>query len=292
MTLNSLLRLMRIPHYTKNFFVFLPLFFSGQLFVMSAVQRSAVAFLAFCLAASSIYILNDILDREKDRLHPVKRKRPIASGEVSPRTGMVLAAVLALFLFLILRNLGSVSVTLSLAAYLVLNIFYVCLGRKWAIVDVCCIAIGFVLRVMAGNAAVGCAISPWLVMMVFLLSMFLGLGKRWDDLRIIEEEMPVGNIRESLNGYSRRFVLSSMTFLSAINTICYIMYTLSPENVARYGSSYLYATAFWVLLGNMRYLQIVLVNQNSMSPTKILIQDFGIQLCVLIWFVHIGILLY
>lgn len=286
------IRLLRIPQYTKNGFVFLPLFFSGQLFHVTAFIQCGYAFAAFCLAASVVYILNDIRDVEEDRRHPTKRNRPIASGAVSPRHARELAVALFICSGIAARLTGSWACPLIVGAYLALNVFYVYLGKQKAILDVACIATGFVLRAMAGSLAISQDLSQWLVLMVFLLCMFLGLGKRWDDLCLIEAGETTGTVRASMDGYSKKFVLSAMTFLSTINTICYIMYTVSPEVQTHYHSSFLYFTALWVILGNLRYLQLAFVNQKSMSPTKIMLHDRGIQTCILCWFLHLAVLLY
>lgn len=286
------IHLLRIPQYAKNGFVFLPLFFSGQLFHATAFIQCGYAFLAFCMASSVVYILNDIRDVEEDRRHPAKRKRPIASGAVSPRQGCQVAVALLICCGLTARLTGSCGVFLAIGGYLGLNLFYVYFGKQKAILDVVCIATGFVLRTIAGSLSISQDFSQWLILMVFLLCMFLGTGKRWDDLCLIESGEVTGSIRTSINGYSKDFVLSVMTFLSTTNTICYIIYTMSPEVQNYYHSSYLYFTTFWVILGNLQYLQLAFVNQKSMSPTKIMFHNRGIQICVVCWFTHLAILLY
>ena len=288
----SFLRLLRIPQYTKNGFVLLPLFFSGQMFHTPSLVRCGAAFVAFCFAASAIYILNDIHDVEEDRRHPVKKNRPIASGEVSP--GM--AGIFSIFLALLALTTGWLTSSLPcffvVCGYLTLNLFYIYLGKQKSILDVACIALGFELRAIGGALAISQSLSQWLVLMVFLLCMFLGLGKRWDDLCLTEQTETIGKIRASIDGYSKKFVLSAMTFLSTINTVCYIMYTVALDTQAHYHSEWLYLTSLWVVLGNLRYLPIAFVDQRSTSPTKIMLHDRGIQVCVLCWFVHLTILLY
>lgn len=288
----QLIYLLRIPQYTKNGFVFLPLFFSGELFYLPSFVKCCYAFVSFCLAASVVYILNDIQDVDDDRRHPTKRNRPIASGAVSPQLAIGFAILLFVFSGIAAWMTDSSACLFVIAGYLGLNFFYIYWGKRKAILDVACIAAGFVLRAMAGALVVSQELSQWLVLMVFLLCMFLGLGKRWDDLCLVEDGKTTGKIRASIDGYSKKFVLSAMTFLSTINTVSYIMYTVSPEIQVQYHSSFLYFTALWVVLGNLRYLQLAFVNQKSMSPTKIMLHDRGIQLCVLCWFLHLAILLY
>lgn len=288
----QLIRLLRIPQYTKNGFVFLPLFFGGELFCFPSFVKCCYAFAAFCLAASVVYILNDIQDADDDRRHPVKRNRPIASGTVSLQQAIGTAMILLVLSIIAAWQTESSACLFLIGGYWGLNLFYIYWGKRKAILDVACIAAGFVLRAVAGALAVSQELSQWLVLMVFLLCMFLGLGKRWDDLCLVEEGKTSGKIRASIERYSKEFVLSAMTFLSTINTVCYIMYTVSPEIQEHYHSTSLYFTALWVILGNLRYLQLAFVDQKSMSPTKIMLHDRGIQFCVLCWFLHLAILLY
>ncbi|MYL85207.1 HAD-IB family hydrolase [Desulfovibrio aerotolerans] len=283
------LRLLRIPQWTKSSFVFLPLFFSGRFFEGHAFVQTCVTAAAFCLIASAIYILNDIEDRQEDRNHPVKRFRPIASGELSVRAALTGLALL-MIAGVVLCFMAGVAVFYSISLYLALNVFYIYYGKKMAIIDVACIAIGFVLRIVAGSLAISQAMSHWLIMMVFLLCMFLGLGKRWDDLCLTENGC--ASIRKSINGYSKNFVMSALTLLSTTNVICYIMYTVDVQTMARYHSVWVYPTAFWVVLGNLRYLQIIFVDQSAMSPTKIMLKDIVLQFFVLCWGLHISLLLY
>lgn len=291
--LGQFFNLLRISQYVKNCFVLLPLFFSGEFFHVSSLVQCGYAFCAFCLASSSVYILNDIRDAEEDRRHPVKRNRPIASGAISPQAALWIAALLLACCCLTVRLTGILGVYGAIGGYLVLNVFYVYFGRQKAILDVACISTGFILRAMAGSLSISQDLSQWLVLMIFLLCMFLGLGKRWDDLCLMGSGEAVGNIRSSIAGYSKNFVFSAMTFLSTINTICYIIYTMSPEVQSHYHHpSYLYFTSLWVILGNLRYLQLTFVDQKSMSPAKVMLHDRGIQICVLCWVVHIAILLY
>ncbi len=285
-------RLLRVSQYTKNGFVFLPLFFSGRLFYAQDFIKTLAAFAAFCCLASVIYILNDLRDREEDRHHPVKKLRPLASGEVSTPRAMFVLALLIMHTFIFARFSGSLAVGGVLAAYAALNIFYIYYAKQRSLLDVACIAVGFVLRTMAGGLAIDQQLSQWLVLMVFLLCMFLGLGKRWDDVCLSESGQATGVLRKSLKGYSRLFILSAMTFLSAVNTLCYVMYTLDAQTQARYGSPFLYLTSLWVIMGNLRFLQIAFVDQKTMSPTKIMLHDRGIQTCVIMWILHLMYLLY
>lgn len=290
-TISSIVRLMRVSQYTKNIFVFLPLFFSANLFNFALLANSCIAFISFCFVASSIYILNDIQDVEEDRNHPTKCLRPIASGEIPPCIASIFAACLFILALCIAWTL-SFSCTMVIVGYFILNIFYVFYAKRFGIIDIACISTGFVLRTVIGSLAIQHDLSHWLTLMVFLLCMFLALGKRWDDMCLEESEQAKGKIRDSIKSYTQPFILASMTFLSTINTVCYILYTIIPGNEHYTLPRLLYTTSLWVILGNMRYLQIAFVEGKSASPTRIFLRDRGIQSCVLLWFAHLMLLLY
>lgn len=284
-------RLLRVQQYVKNLFVFIPAFFGGKLVSFSGLTDLSLYFLVFCGISSVIYIINDIADRDEDRRHPQKRFRPLASGEVSVRSAAMLAAGLALVCLICALLLFKPAECLVLAAYALLNILYTFLLKQFAIIDISCIAAGFVLRAVGGTLVADLHLSQWLVLMVFLLCMFLALGKRWDDLRIGNsgEGKPV---RKSISGYTQYFVHSALTFFATINTICYIMYTLSPQTQQYYGTSLVYLSSFWVILGNMRYLQVIFVLHKSGAPTKILMRDLVMQAIIACWILHMAVLVY
>lgn len=284
-------RLLRVNQYTKNFFVYLPLFFSGMLFDSTAFYNTFLMFLAFCCISSVIYILNDIKDIEEDKHHPTKCKRPIVAGDISKPLALSVALILLSLSFFISYTVAF-SCLKIICLYFSINIFYVFWAKRYAIIDVACIALGFVLRTIGGSFAISEVLSQWLTLMVFLLCMFLAIGKRWDDLCINEKEQIKGEIRTSLQGYTKMFVVSVMTFLSSINTVCYIMYTMAEKNIQTYQTEFLYTTAFWVVLGNIRYLQVAFVKEASASPSYILLHDAALQFVLLGWIIHLSILLY
>ena len=300
-TLRELVRLMRVQQYVKNVFVFIPLFLGGMLLDSQALWATVVAALAFSLTSSFIYVLNDLKDVAEDRLHSLKRFRPLAAGTITVTTALVLGfASLALGLFLA-WSLNYLCLVL-IVGYLILNLLYVYLIKQWALFDLVAIAVGFDLRVFTGAAAISVEISSWLILMVFLLAMFLAMGKRWDDLRR-QEQAPAPcasspdheakpKLRRALYGYSRDFALSTLTFLSAVNTICYIQYSMDPSSMARLGSSYLFLTSLWVILGNLRYLQNIFVLGKGYSPTKILLKDWALLCCLGLWALHLSAIIY
>ncbi len=278
------------PHqYLKNGFVWLPVFFGYKIWNPEALIDTFHAFIAFCLAASSIYIVNDMKDIDDDRKHPVKRSRPLASGLVSRFEAMIIFSIL-------LTTAGTISIIALpsgflriIGIYIAINIFYSFFLKHIAIVDVVCIAVGFVLRIFAGGAAANVYISPWIIIMTFLLALFLALAKRRDDLVLSEQGT---STRKSLDGYNLEFVSSSMVMMASVIIVSYILYTVSPEVVDKHGTGNLYLSAFWVISGLLRYMQITYVNQLSGSPTMVILKDYVLQAIVVLWLLNIYILLY
>lgn len=291
----SILRLLRPEQWLKNLFIFLPLFFAGApAGVWHDFADLALTFGAFSLAASGVYCLNDIIDAEADRLHPRKRLRPVASGAVSKASAGGLCAVcwgLAALLCMLLpageRCMGVGAIT---AGYVVLNVAYCLKLKQIAIVDVFIIATGFVLRVFAGGVAANIELSHWIVLMTFLLALFLAFAKRRDDVVIYEETGAAP--RKNIVGYNIVFMNQVIAIVATITMVCYIMYTLSPELMERLGSQYVYLTSIFVLAGIIRYLQITTVDVRSGSPTKVLMRDRFIQVCIIGWILSFYTLLY
>jgi 4-hydroxybenzoate polyprenyltransferase len=288
--LASCLRLARPHQYVKNAFVFLPLFFGWKLTDASALASAAVAFAAFCLTASAVYVINDLKDIEEDRAHPEKRNRPLASGALSPAEALVFAAGLLLGAAVLTAGLGSAGFSLILAGYLAINILYSFLLKHRSLIDLACIAVGFVLRVFAGGAVTGITPSHWIVLMTFLLALFLGFAKRRDDLLL--SAAGCERTRKSLDGYNLEFVSLAMMIMAAVVIVSYILYTLSPEVIAKHGSDKLYLTSIFVIMGVLRYLQITLVECKSGSPTLVLLRDGFIQASLVLWIASFYLILY
>lgn len=287
--LKALVQLARPHQYLKNGFIFLPLFFGHRLHDLQALTPACWAFAAFCLGASSVYVINDLHDVEEDRQHPVKKLRPLAAGIITRQEAGGLAAgfmVLSLavaWLFLGPRFL------LPLGAYVLLNLVYSYGLKHLAIIDVVCIAVGFVLRVYAGGLAADIPPSHWLVLMTFLLALFLALAKRRDDL-LLTVNGP--QVRRNLDGYSLEFVSLSMVLMAAVVIVSYILYTVSPEVVAKHGTNDVYLTTIWVIMGLLRYMQITFVEQRSGSPTLVLLKDSFLQVIILLWLLSFYLIFY
>lgn len=286
------LLLIRPQQWIKNGFVLIPMFFGGRLLNVDDAIASVVTFFAFSCAASAIYCFNDIVDVDADRRHPVKCGRPIASGAVSVPTAYALMAVLALLsallLFFLPQRAGETAGIV--AFYFLLNMAYCLWLKRHAIIDVCTVAFGFVLRILAGGMACDVAVSNWLVLMTFLLALFLSFAKRRDDvLRMNETGEPP---RRNTIRYNLTFVNQAITITGTVTLVCYIMYTVSPEVVSRFHAPYLYLTSIFVLVGLLRYMQLTVVDEVSGDPTKILLRDRFTQAIVVAWIMVFLLIIY
>lgn len=283
-------RLIRVEQWTKNLIIFFPAFFAGELFYRATLIDTIQAFIAFCFIASGIYIINDYIDIEKDKNHPIKKNRPLASGKIPKKIALFLLAIFIIISFAIsIYLLCNFAIIGLIILYFIINIAYSFYLKNIALVDITCIASGFLIRVFVGGFAANVPISNWLVLITFLLSMSIALGKRRDDLIIdVENE----KLRKSLSGYSLEFVNISLVVMAVISIVCYIMYCVSNDVVTRMHSDKIYITAFPVIMGVLRYLQLVLVYNNSGSPTKILLKDRFIQAIILVWLLIFAYFLY
>lgn len=286
-------QILRPQQWIKNTFVFLPLFFGGQLLNIDLLLQCVVVFFAFSFAASAIYCLNDVYDVELDKLHATKRLRPLAAGKISKTAVFVLMCVcIVLSMLVLLLFAGSVRFVLMalVGFYLCMNVAYCIRLKQIAIIDVLIISLGFVLRVLVGGEAIGLEPSEWIVIMTFLLALFLAFAKRRDDV-VIYESTGVA-LRKHTVRYNLDFLNQVMTIISTIIILAYIMYTLSPAVIERFGSKYVYVTALFVLTGIIRYLQITIVDLKSGSPTKVLVRDRFLQACIAGWVLSFLIIIY
>jgi len=289
----GIVQLLRPHQWLKNIFIFLPLFFAGYLLHTALWKESFVVFFAFSFIASSIYAFNDILDIDADRCHPKKNKRPLASGILNKSTGyiiMVLALFTSLSIVFVFAGEKMWQVIAILLFYFFMNIAYTIKLKHYPLIDVCIIALGFVLRVVVGGIATGIELSHWIILMTFLLALFLAFAKRRDDV-ILFQETGV-QARKKIDRYNLDLMNQFLTILGGITIVCYIMYTVSEEVIKRLGNNHVYITALFVLLGIFRYLQLTLVDLKSGSPTKILMKDFFVQLCILGWLSTFIIIIY
>lgn len=290
--MKNLLQLIRPKQWVKNVFVLLPMFFGGSLLVGQNILAATITFLSFSFAASSIYCFNDLIDVEADRRHPVKCKRPVASGAVSIQQAYVLMGVMILMsmLVLLMMPFQMLQVGAIILFYWLLNLAYCARLKEYAIVDVCIVAFGFVLRLLAGGMATETPLSRWIVLMTFLLTLFLSFAKRRDDVVRMNQtgEAP----RKNTSRYNLTFINQVITFTASVTLVCYIMYTVSPEVIARFGTDQLYLTSVFVLLGLLRYIQLTVVDEQSGDPTKLLLRDRMMQAIVVFWLAAFIVIIY
>lgn len=282
------MKLIRPHQWVKNIFVLIPAFFAGKVALVYTEPQLAAAFASFSAIASAVYILNDIFDLEHDKLHEIKRSRPIAAGVVSVKAATVLMAALVA-LAVALAFFISLPFLYVILGYFALNVVYSLYLKHISLIDISVIALGFILRILAGGIAAQVPISKWLIMMTFLLACCLALGKRRDDLLLAVDK---GSLRPALKGYTLPFIDTSLVVLGVTTIVCYIMYTVSEDVVQRLHSDHVYLTSIFVILGILRYLQIAIVEQKSGSPTLILLKDTMMQTMIALWFTAFLVILY
>lgn len=289
--IKNYLKLMRPHQWSKNSFLFLPLFFNQHLTDSDKFLSCLFAFIGFSCMASAVYCLNDVIDAPADRLHPEKKHRPVANGKISIRQ----AVFLMLFLILsgiVFFRIGKIpGPALYIAfTYILINIAYTLWLKKYAIIDVFIIAAGFVLRIIIGGIAADTTLSPWIILMTFLLALFLSFAKRRDDVRIYENTGIKS--RKNILRYNTDFLDSVLVITATITILAYIMYTVTGEVTERFGSKYIYLTSLFVIAGIFRYLQLTFVDLKSGNPTKILLKDPFIQLCIAGWLSLFAVIIY
>jgi 4-hydroxybenzoate polyprenyltransferase len=275
-----LIRLLRPHQWVKNGFVLVGPLFGHAWHDPAMLGAAAAAFFAFCLTASAVYVLNDFIDRERDRLHPQKRLRPLASGAVSVRAALALAAVcLAGGLALALAGGGLLASLVG--AYVLLNLAY-SLGLKHVVVlDVFLIAAGFMLRLLAGTAGIGIAPSHWLLLCGLMLTLFLGFAKRRAELNTLVQES--AGHRRVLEHYTPAMLDQFISVAATATVIAYSLYTVSPETIAAHGTSWLIATVPFVLYGLLRYLFLLHRRGGGGDPAQELLRDPHLLAAFLGW---------
>ncbi|MDE2584697.1 MAG: decaprenyl-phosphate phosphoribosyltransferase [Betaproteobacteria bacterium] len=264
------LKLLRPHQWVKNGFVFVGLIFGEAFSNLALLGQVALAALAFSLAASSIYVINDLADREKDRLHPVKRHRPLAAGTVNVTQALLLAGA-CLFGALMLAHTVSLAVLLIVAAYAAINVGY-SMGLKHVVVlDVFIIAAGFMLRLLAGTLGVGIAPSNWLLLCGLMLTLFLGFSKRRAELAAMSGKG--GSHRKVLDDYDPALLDQFITVCAGATVVSYSLYTVSPETVALHGTTNLMGTVPFVVYGMFRYLFLLHRRGGGGDPAAELLRD-------------------
>ena len=279
--MKNLIILIRPHQYIKNIFVLLPLFFSAQITNTDQFLNGLIAFAAFSLSASAVYIFNDYRDIKDDRKHPKKKNRPLASGLVGKNRAIFLMLFLLVAGFSLMATV-SIKSLIIIIIYVFLNILYSLKLKRIALLDITIIAMGFVLRLLAGSFAYDVTLEVWIVIMTFLLALFLALAKRRDDVLILNKS---GNkMRKSIDGYNLNLIDGAMFIMSAVVIVAYLQFTTSQEIIEKFNNENLYLTTLFVIFGIMRYLQMTFVEKNSGSPTEIILKDRVMQINLLLWF--------
>lgn len=285
----AVLQAMRPRQWVKNLVVFAALVFAGRLTDSASVVAAVAAFLMFCAASGAVYIVNDLADAERDRLHPTKSRRPIASGNLGRVPAIVAVAVLLvgalLTAFTLSPPFGAI-----LLIYASLNLAYSFRLKDVVIIDVMVIAAGFVLRAVGGGVMINVEISTWLILCTILLSLFLAFCKRRQELESLAEGAEAH--RTALRDYSVGFIDQMINVVTASTVTAYMFYTVSPEVESKLHTQYLYLTVPFVLYGIFRYLYLVHQKGEGGNPTQALLTDRPLLICVALYVVTVVILLY
>lgn len=279
---------LRPRQWSKNLFVFAGLIFSQSLFT-PLVWPALGAFLIFCALSGAIYVFNDLADVEKDRLHPTKRNRPIASGALATRPAAVLGGVLLAGSLVAAFRL-SVPFGLVAAAYAILLVAYSLWLKHVVILDVLTVAAGFVLRAVAGAAAIAVEISGWLVICTILVALFLALGKRRHEYRTLRGEAAAH--RPILAEYSESFLDQMVAVVTASTVTAYALYTMSPETVAKFHTRLLPVTLPFVLYGIFRYLYLLYRRELGGNPSDLLLNDRALLINTVLWMLALLVIIY
>ena len=279
---------LRPRQWVKNLFVFAGLVFGQRLFTES-VWPALGAFVIFCALSGAIYLVNDVADRDKDRLHPKKRERPVAAGRLSVRVALGIATALVVAALAAATRL-SAGFMLVAVAYVVLLVAYSAWLKHVVIVDVLTVAVGFVLRALAGTLAIDVAISGWLLICTILIALFLALGKRRHEYLTLEAE--AARHRPILAEYSTGLLDQMIAVVTASTVTAYALYTMSPETVAKFHTQLLPATLPFVLYGIFRYLYLLYRRQLGGNPSELFLNDRALLINTAAWILAVLLIIY
>ncbi len=282
-------KLMRLKHWVKNIFIFLPLFFGSELFNLEKTANTLIVFFGFSFVCSGIYILNDIFDIEFDKIHYEKKNRPIASGKISKIKASYISAFL-LMLGLFITFVVSIESLYITGIYIILNILYSTILKHIPIIDFVVISLGFVLRILLGGIINDIPLSEWIIILVLLLSIFIAVSKRRDDVFDFETNNNIN--RKVVEKYTVAYLDKIITIISSVLIVSYLLFITSDEVVQRYDSLNLLITFLFVLIGVFRYNHLTYVYNKSGSPIKILFEDIFLQIVLLLWGATFFIILY
>lgn len=268
------IKLMRPNQYIKNLFVVAALIFSNNIGNLDLIYKTIIAFISFCLISSAVYVLNDIVDIEKDKLHPKKCKRPLASGKIKIKNAVVLLIGLVA-VALVLSSKINLKLTAIIFIYLINNLLYSFKIKNVVLLDVFSIAIGFILRVCAGSVAIGVGLSSWIILCTFFLSLYLGLGKRKKEIEGLKKQ--AGEHRKILKEYNSEIINQMMGVVLSSVIVCYALYSTSNPDKPQM----IYTTIF-VVYGVLRYNYIINTTEEG-NPTDVVLKDRTLQINVILW---------
>jgi len=283
-------KLLRVPQWIKNFFVFVPLVFSHHLFEKDYFLLVLAGFAIFCLVSSIVYVVNDVIDVELDKVHPVKKSRPVASGKITRGNALVTALVLLIIAgaSLTVFNTGF---AIAVISYFVLNVFYSFSFKHIVLLDIFSIAAGFMLRVVAGGLIINVPISSWLLLTTMFISLFLAVIKRQSELKLINEDTN-SVTRKVLSSYSLEFTKQIETVTASGVIICYALYTVSARTVSIFGTENLIYTTPFVVFGIFRYMYLVYMNNKGENTTDIMLTDLPMILNILLYILAVTLIIY
>ncbi|MDD5255766.1 MAG: decaprenyl-phosphate phosphoribosyltransferase [Candidatus Omnitrophica bacterium] len=285
----ALIHLLRPRHWVKNLFIFAGPFFSLKLFYPANALTLALGFACWCLITSAMYVFNDIVDRESDRQHPQKKNRPLPSGRISVAVAYVLWFALLLGSMLLAVRLGP-GFAYGIILYFGINLVYSLYLKHVLILDVMCIAAGFVLRVLSGAVLIHVGFSEWLVMCAFMLSLLLGFGKRQEEITYLGKD--AHSHRKVLKEYEQGFLERIPYALISATIVCYMLYTVSQEALRKFGTKNLIYTTPFVIYGLFRYAYVAYEKNKGADPTQVLFQDLPMVVNIVLWLLATGFIIY
>jgi 4-hydroxybenzoate polyprenyltransferase len=287
--IKNIIQAMRPHQWTKNFFVYAALIFSQNIFKLPLLAKTTIAFSAFCLISSALYVFNDLKDLEEDKLHPLKSKRPIASGKIKKSTAILVMIVLSLLGFSSAFTLNK-NYFIIILVYFLLQVSYSIKLKHIVILDVFVVALGFLIRVVAGGLAIEVSLSSWLLICTILLALFLALSKRRHELVLLEDD--AREHRPILEEYSPYLLDQMIAVVTASTVIGYCLYTISEETVTKFGTTNLIFTVPFVLYGIFRYLYLIHQKTEGGSPEALIIKDKPLLIDIFLWIATAVIILY
>lgn len=281
------LKLFRLHQWIKNIFIFVPLVFSKNLFNYDLLFIVIAGFFEFCFASSVVYVINDIIDIESDREHPVKKTRPLPSGKISKKSAIYSAVILSVIIIIFLPFF-TLAFDILLISYIILNVFYSFKLKNIVIIDIFSIAAGFMIRIISGAVVINVEISSWLILTTMFISLFLGVMKRRSELALVDNK----STRKVLAEYSITFSDQMTTIAAAGVIICYALYSVATRTVSVFGTDKLIFTTPFVVFGIFRYMYLVYMSSQGENTSKILVSDLPMIFNILLYILFSILIIY